>query len=63
MKNCTVAGCPNEAGPRTETCANCRSARYYWGLKRPAQIVERRRKLTLYGERLDTFFLDRKGKK
>lgn len=34
-------------------CVNCRSAISRWGRRRPAEVLERRRKLRLYDTRLD----------
>ena len=57
-KFCAIEECGEElsANSRMETCPNCRSTQYRWNSRRPAQIVERRRKLALYSNRMDTFF-------
>lgn len=55
-------GNPIKPGSRLNECVNCRHALYYWRTKRPAQIIERRRKLEVYGSRLDEHF-DTKGHK
>lgn len=54
-------GRPIKKGSRLNECPVCRHALYYWRGKRPAQIVERRRKLNVYGSRLDEHF-DTSGK-
>lgn len=58
---CATTTCDNEAG-KTGYCKNCRSSWYYWKKKRPAQVLVRRGKLTLYKNRLGEFF-DDEGKK
>ena len=58
MRNCAIEGCGNSVSENSEhdTCLLCRGSRWYWRKKRPAQILERRRKLTMYGSRLENFF-------
>jgi hypothetical protein len=62
--NCAIEGCVNEISKRSKLtiCQLCRSGLYYWLKKRPAQMLERRRKLTMYGARLDTLIERRKPK-
>ncbi len=57
MRQC-IHGCGNEIkkGSSLNECTTCRHALYYWRNKRPAQIIERRRKLNVYGSRLDEHF-------
>jgi hypothetical protein len=43
-------------------CQACRSARYYWKKKRPAQVVFRRGRLKVFSARLVEWF-DGDGKK
>jgi hypothetical protein len=55
-KQCVIEGCTNEVTGKTRStlCSLCRHGLYYWLKKRPAQVLERRRKLTMWGGRLDT---------
>jgi hypothetical protein len=57
---CTVDGCDNPlmAGSSSLECKLCRGSRWYWDQRTPAQILERRRKLTMYKARLIRFFTD-----
>jgi len=57
-KQCIIDKCLNTlpADSKHEACALCRGSLYYWNKKRPAEIVERRRKLTMYNGRLDHFY-------
>ena len=56
---CAIEGCDNPIVPGSSTveCKLCRGSRYYWDQRTPAQILERRRKLTMYKARLIRFFL------
>lgn len=53
---CETEGCINELSERSklDTCATCRGGLRYWDKKRPAQRLERRRKLTMYNSRIST---------
>ena len=59
MKTCAIDNCDGEIPDHSkhDICATCRSSRYYWDRKTPAEVVERRHKLNKYGARLDTFFV------
>ena len=62
MKLCIIEACGNELAPgsRLNACAACRANFSYWRHKRPAQVLERRRKLLKYSDRMASLF-DRKG--
>ena len=53
-----IHGCGNTVSPqsRLNECKTCRHALYYWRKKRPAQIIQRRMNLNIYGSRLDEHF-------
>ena len=65
-KACTTEGCDGEvsdsARPGTTACKNCRAGVGRWMKRRPAEVLLRRTKLTLYGERIDTV-IDERGLK
>lgn len=48
------AGCDGEVSKNAESraCTNCRAAVSRWMKRRPAEILERRRKLRMYDHRL-----------
>lgn len=41
---------------RTGICPGCQSSFTYWKKKRPAQVIQRRQRLTKYQTRLDLWF-------
>lgn len=53
---CATFACTNEISDKSklETCSNCRNGLRYWDKKRPAQRLERRRKLSMYNARIST---------
>lgn len=53
-KTCAISGCRNDTSGEHTLCELCRRGLYYWLHRRPAEVLERRRKLTMYGGRLDT---------
>jgi hypothetical protein len=55
---CSIEGCVNPLmeGATHPECRQCRGSRWYWDQRTPAQILERRRKLTMYRARLLKFF-------
>jgi hypothetical protein len=57
---CATPGCINELTPRTklETCSNCRASVGNWKKRRPAERLERRRKLKMYDNRMATLVED-----
>ena len=64
VRRCSIPGCVNRISKDSKLpqCPLCRGVRFYWYKKSPAQILERRRKLTMYHGRLVEFFSP-KGKK
>jgi hypothetical protein len=56
MKLCATPACINEFSDKSklDTCPTCRGGLGYWKKKRPAQRLERRRKLTMYNARIST---------
>jgi hypothetical protein len=52
---CIITSCANEISPRStlDICPLCRQTLYRWRQRRPAEILERRRKLTMYQSRMD----------
>lgn len=66
IATCSIEGCGNEYKTRkeggNELCPACRSSQYYWRKRRPAQILFRRGRLTVWGNRLD-FWYTKEGKK
>ena len=52
---CIIDSCGNELSPRStlDICALCRCTVYRWKKRRPAEVLERRRKLTMYQSRMD----------
>jgi hypothetical protein len=60
MATCKTLKCENEAVGKSGYCSNCQSGFYYWASKRPAQVLERRRKLTIYRARVETI-IDRRN--
>jgi len=59
-KQCVIDKCENLISERSQMdmCPTCRGGLHYWHKKRPAEILERRRKLTMYHSRLDTMVDD-----
>lgn len=57
MATCCIPGCVNELRPggKLRTCQNCRHSLHAWEKRRPAEILERTRKLNLYRARMSTF--------
>ena len=55
MKKCIIENCENTISERSvlDVCALCRNGMYRWKKRRPAEVLERRRKLTMYGSRMD----------
>lgn len=53
---CETVGCTTELKPNSKmtTCHLCRGSNGRWNKKRPAQRLERRRKLTMYNARMST---------
>lgn len=58
---CSTLNCGNELKPNSQldTCQTCRSSLYYWRKKRPAEVLDRRRRLRKYDDRLDTLIGDK----
>jgi hypothetical protein len=64
-KTCETAECGVDFETQREhitLCQACRSARYYWKKKRPAQILFRRGRLKVFSSRLVEWF-DGDGRK
>jgi hypothetical protein len=53
-KTCAMDLCGNEltAHARLDFCVNCRGSIGRWSKRRPAEVLERRRKLHLYDNRM-----------
>jgi len=53
---CSIDGCENALSPRSRltTCPTCRQGMSYWLKRRPAQIVDYRRKLTVRTARIES---------
>lgn len=53
--NCIIEKCSNEITARSELaiCPLCRQTLYRWRQRRPAEVLERRRRLTMYSSRMD----------
>lgn len=62
MKMCETEGCEGELKPGSKlpTCSNCRAGVSRWMKRSPAHVLTRRRKLTLYGERINEV-IDNRG--
>ena len=60
-RRCAIDRCENDISDRSklDICPTCRSGLYYWRKRRPAEILERRRKLTMYDARLATMVDER----
>jgi hypothetical protein len=60
---CVIEKCDNVLSPRSELkiCALCRATINRWAARRPGEVLERQRKLTMYGDRLNNLNY-RKGK-
>ena len=54
---CCIPGCENEISEhaRARTCANCRQNMHNWERRRPAEIVDRARRLRVWRARMETF--------
>lgn len=54
-KICSIPECGNELSERAvnPVCENCRHSFYYWRKKRPAERLERSRKLRVWSNRLE----------
>lgn len=59
---CETINCGNELSGRSQltTCQTCRSSLYYWKKKRPAEVLDRRRRLHKYDDRLTVLIGDKK---
>ena len=62
---CIIAGCENDINPRSKLsiCELCRSGMGRWRKRRPAEVMERRRKLTVYGNRIEAMLIEKRRKK
>jgi hypothetical protein len=51
---CQIPECDNELKPgsRLDTCSLCRASINRWAKRRPAEVIERRRKLHMYDHRM-----------
>lgn len=56
MSKCKIGGCENDISPNSklDICSNCRSGLSYWNRKRPAQVLHRRERLTVFSSRINT---------
>jgi hypothetical protein len=67
MKACKTEGCEGELSERSklDTCANCRANVRGWLKRRPAEVLYRRQRLTLFTTRIDEVIDERglKGRK
>lgn len=54
VRFCVIPGCNTELSPRSSLteCPNCRASLVSWLKRRPAEILDRRRKLTMYEGRM-----------
>lgn len=50
---CSTPGCIRDARPKGEECTPCRASMLGWFKRRPAEVLEYRRKLTMYSARMD----------
>jgi hypothetical protein len=52
---CIIDSCENPLSPRSKLtiCETCRSGMGTWLKRRPAEVIERRRKLHMYDSRMD----------
>ena len=55
MTVCIIENCSNEISERSAllVCPLCRCTLYRWRKRRPAEVLERRRRLTMYASRMD----------
>ena len=53
-RSCIIVNCDNAIKERSELsiCELCRQTLYRWSYRKPAEVLERRRKLTMYGDRM-----------
>lgn len=51
-EKCMTDSCEEKSTPRTPYCKNCGANLNHWSHRRPAEVMERRRRLTLYGDRM-----------
>ena len=56
---CRTIKCEDEGGNRTGYCTKCQAGFRYWEAKRPAEVLERSRKLTIYQSRVRSVIADR----
>jgi hypothetical protein len=56
IKYCVISACFKELNPgsKLETCETCRSNIHVWLKRRPAEVLERHKKLTKYSARMDS---------
>jgi len=52
---CIIENCDNSISERSQLtiCPLCRCTLYRWSSRRPAEVLERRRRLTMYSSRMD----------
>lgn len=55
MDVCIIINCNTKLSPRSSlsVCPLCRQTLYRWRARRPAEVLERRRRLTMYSSRMD----------
>jgi hypothetical protein len=64
VAKCAIPECENNTPPRSKlpVCPTCRGNIGSWKRRRPAEVLERRRKLHMYDNRMDIVVKDRKIK-
>jgi hypothetical protein len=57
---CIIENCGNELSERStlEICPTCRSSLYNWRKRKPAAVIERRKRLRKYDARMSTIVND-----
>jgi hypothetical protein len=52
---CLITNCKAPLSPRSALpiCPLCRQTIYRWRARRPAEVLERRRRLTMYSSRME----------
>jgi hypothetical protein len=55
-KICTIVECGNDLSPRSQLdiCPICRGSMYGWKKRRPAEVLQRRKNLQKYADRMES---------
>jgi len=61
---CAIDDCINDtrSGSLLAICALCRASMYRWKKRRPAEVLERRRRLSMYTNRMEKLDATRRPK-